>query len=267
MILSRTILLLAVSAMLATATSPAFAQHRDSRGETEQPHIENGEGDGEIDKPAVARLPRGAEGTSCVADSLDLSVGFGVNLENETGKVIPKGTVITLYVQPGNIQRLLELNFDWKPGAHLSYTFFGDYSDLSLPMECSFKLSPGRGPAEPKFEIPVEEPKRQIIPKWEIKPTERYIPAKPDFVKAELECTPYTWGSFDGYFMKFVGPEPDGLPPGTVIYWQTLPDGKIHQLTFTNGLPAGKVMGVQSLDGDLPIGAQGQLPDCQVWAM
>jgi hypothetical protein len=162
----RALFTAATAAILVAGLSPAFAQTR-TDPIPDRPRTEKGEGDGEVQKPIRAKLPRGAEGTTCVADSLDLSAGFGVALENETGKIIPKGTVITLYVQPGNIQRLLEVNADWKPGGKLSYTFFGDYSDLSLPMKCAFKLSPGRGNDEPKIEIPADEPKRQDTPKFE----------------------------------------------------------------------------------------------------
>lgn len=154
MTLARIITRLAAAALLVGAASSAFA--RDTRADTEPTRIEHGGGDSEVDNPVMAKLPRGAEGTSCVVGNLNGVEGFYVALENETGKVIPKGTVITLYVQPGNIQKLLKLNFDWKPGVDLSYDFFGDAS-LVLPAECSFKLSPGRGPAEPKFKVPAED--------------------------------------------------------------------------------------------------------------
>jgi hypothetical protein len=230
---------LAATIMIA-GLSPAFAQTR-TDPVPDRPRTERGDGDGEVQKPIQAKLPRGADGTTCIAESLDLSVGFGVLLENETGKVIPKGTVITLYVQPGNIQQMLQLNFDWKPGVHLSYTFFGDYSYLSLPMECSFKLSPGRGPAEPRFEIPADEPKRQVIPRWKFQPQSTPVPPEQeDFVPdpADFAC----WVDIDenGVRTVYIKNVSDvGYPPGTSIA-VTFDNGKTLTMTWVGYFGDGK---------------------------
>jgi len=228
------------AAIIIAGLSPAFAQTR-TDPIPDRPRTHNGGGNGEVQKPVQAKLPHGAEGTTCAADSLDLSVGFGVSLENETGKVIPRGTVITLFVQPGNIQQLLQLNFDWKPGVHLNYTFFGDYSDLSLPMACSFKLSPGRGPAEPKFKLPAKEPKRQMAPKWKIQPQSAPVPPEQEnFVAdpADFAC----WVEVDenGVRTVYIKNISDvGYPPGTSIA-VTFDNGKTLTKTWVGYFGDGK---------------------------
>lgn len=262
----RRLSIVTMAAILAASAVPVFAQDtRDTRPRPERPVVEHDNGGSDAaDVEPDARKPKSSAGLSCVIDySPGGSYAYAVN---NTGKDVPKGTVVVWYAQPGNIQEYYQLGWDWKAGDILWIPVKDDDKVQEISF-CAIKISTLRPkPEEPEEgtepirdqgdgnDNPFQEPKRNV-------------PAKPDFVKAELECTPYTAESFDGYFMKFVGPKPDGLPPGTVIYWQTLPDGKIHQMTFTNGLPPGKVVVAQSWEGDLPIGEQGQLPECQVWAM
>lgn len=140
----RTISLLALAALLVGAASPAFAQ-RDTRPE-ERPQIEKSEHhDERDDRSDDGRLPKGTPGTTCElvweGDQIN-----GVLLSNDTGKTIPVGTVITVYIQPGNIQKQFKVTADWHAGTVVDVTI--DVGAIQSIAACSIKVKPERNSKE-----------------------------------------------------------------------------------------------------------------------
>jgi len=151
---TKAISLLALAALLAGSASPAFAQ-RDTRPE-DRPQIETSEDhDERDDRPDVGRLPKGTAGTECelVWDGDQIS---GVLLSNDTGKTIPVGTVITVYIQPGNIQKQFKVTVDWHAGTEVDIA--NDFGGVSSIATCSMKVQPeraeSRGLPQPEGELP-----------------------------------------------------------------------------------------------------------------
>ena len=104
-----------MAAVVVVGAAPAFSQTRDTRPEQpDRPTTEpqrpsvgsdrQGDGDSQVsDGPIVERsLPASPPGFECLiaADGTSLEYAYVVN---NTGKTIPHGTMITWYVQPGNI--------------------------------------------------------------------------------------------------------------------------------------------------------------------
>lgn len=100
MILHKSISLLALGAIIALAT-PAFAQ-RDTRPAPDRPKIER-PGTDERAEVNTDRLRERTPGMACEL-TWDGNLISGVVVKNDTGKTITAGTVVTVYIQPGNIE-------------------------------------------------------------------------------------------------------------------------------------------------------------------
>lgn len=240
---------------IAVLAGPSLAQTRD---DPVRPKAERSKSKQEAD----TRLRIGTPGMTCIMDEDGIMWAAVVN---ETGATIPAGSVVTIYIQPGNIVRAMKLQSDWKPGTgyHVSLKNY----DVTLPAFCAAKVQPGRKDDTLDNDKPQFEDKPEVVDAPKSFGPGRYLPGRPDFVTYDLGCEAMIYeNSDDRYFMKVVGPEPDGLPPGTVVYYQILPDGEVKSLIFSNGLAPGKVTIVQTLS-DGKVGPNSKAPDCAIWAL
>ena len=120
--MNRTLSFLALAAVVVVSATPAFA--RDTRPETDRPSIEQ-KGDGDSARHADdLRLPRSSRGMQCHIGGTRKGVAY-VEVVNDTGKVIPAGSTVTIYTQPGNVQKLFTVQKDWQPGQKLDVPLKG----------------------------------------------------------------------------------------------------------------------------------------------
>jgi hypothetical protein len=143
--LLKVISILALAGIL--ATSPALAQTRDGRDD--QPQVNNGSDHGSTagDEVVKWKLPKSTRGITCTP--LEDGILYA-KLTNGTGATIPAGSVVTLYIDPGEQVRHITLKYDWLPGATLK---IGVSDNLDLEIACSAKVklssdgTPGNPPA------------------------------------------------------------------------------------------------------------------------
>jgi hypothetical protein len=133
-----------MAAVVVTGTTPAFSQTRDTRPtEPDRPTIERSDDDnGEAEvTERIHRLPKGSPNISCavIFDGTDF---VEITVSNDTGKTIPAGTVITLYVQPGDVEKLYKLETDWDPGTEIEVMLKA--GDIKAPARCSVRVKPER---------------------------------------------------------------------------------------------------------------------------
>ncbi len=167
-----------MAAVVVAGATPAFSQTRDTRPEQpDRPTTEpqrpstggdsQGDADSEVsDGPIVERsLPASPPGFQCLIDTDGTSVAYAY-VVNNTGKTIPHGTMITWYVQPGNIVKHYKVEIDWLPGHSI---WIPDSSNAlkTLPAFCSISLqAPREDPNLPKPEAAQDGPtiltKRQL---------------------------------------------------------------------------------------------------------
>lgn len=170
---AKAISLLALGALVTTGIMPANA--RDTRTETDRPRIESGGGgDSRPEEQAKPRLPKSTVGVRCVIK--EGHSGFGAQLVNGTGKVIFAGSVVTVYIQPGNVQKQFVLETDWLPGDPLPVPLKG--VELTAVSTCAVKVEF----AEPK-------PPASTPDMWKFT-CEEYLPFSPGSLKVE-NTTPY----------------------------------------------------------------------------
>lgn len=142
-----------MAAVVVAGATPAFSQTRDTRPtEPDRPTIERGEkGSSEerADPAQPGRLPKGTPGTACEL-AWDGDQISGVLLTNDTGKMIPVGTVITVYIQPGNIQKQYKVTANWHPGTVVDIAV--DVGSVTSIAACSMKVQPDRSGQLPQPE-------------------------------------------------------------------------------------------------------------------
>jgi len=130
-----------MAAVVVAGATPAFSQTRDTRPtEPDRPRIDRSDHDGssgDADEPEATTAPRITAGIGCMVDQRD-GDKLEAKLVNATGKAIPAGTVITVYIQPGNIQQHYKLPKDWGPGFALRVSL--DANDVQLPAFCSVRV-------------------------------------------------------------------------------------------------------------------------------
>jgi hypothetical protein len=134
-----------MAAALVVGTTPAFSQTRDTRPtEPDRPTTEQGEKDSSEERadPAQSRrLPKATPGTDCEAHA-DGNGAWEVTVANESGNTLAAGTVLTLYLQPGNVQKTFKLETDWYPGTEIDVTVKA--GDFELGARCVVKIMPKR---------------------------------------------------------------------------------------------------------------------------
>lgn len=162
----------ALLAVLAVGTVPALAQTRDTRPdrpttEPERPRMDHGDGDSDVDDgPLVdASLPTIPFGFECTIDESGTPPHYAY-VVNNTGKIVPHGTVITWYVQPGNIMKTYKIEIDWLPG-HSIWIPDADNAIKTLPAFCSISLwapreDPNLSAGDPMPDGPTIMTKRQL---------------------------------------------------------------------------------------------------------
>lgn len=152
--LLKTIALLALAGFAALDTGATLA--RDTRTETDRPRTETPDGGtsyGDDLPEAKPGLPKSTKGYSCVMLDSKLA-DYEATVTNNTGAIIPEGTNVTLYIQPGDIQKTFKLSHYWMPGENLFTLINGDFDG---PVECAFRISYREGEKDhrtPKFEGP-----------------------------------------------------------------------------------------------------------------
>lgn len=134
-----------MAAVVVAGAAPAFSQTRDTRPtEPDRPTIEQKEKDSSEERADPAqpgRLPKGSPGMLCKLTWDDDEI-VGVLVTNDTGKLIPAGTIVTVYVQPGGIQKQYKVTADWYPGQAMDIAI--DIGGVDAIAACSIKLKPER---------------------------------------------------------------------------------------------------------------------------
>jgi len=218
----------ALATILVAGAAPAFAQDtRDTRPQQGRPIIEQGdEGGGSVEPEQKQRLPKSTEGVRCLVKE-----GHGgpeILAVNGTGKVIPAGTVVTLYLQPGNIQKLFKLETDWQPGQSIGIPV--KLADLPEGADCAVKL------ADAAEQQPVaDEPNTPNGGEDEPDYSSEQLPGHRDpAIVDEVSCT--VFGSAEpGYnYLVFANTGTSTLPAGTKVAIN-MPDGSVY--TYEVGAP------------------------------
>lgn len=191
--MNTTISILALGAVVAAFVSPALAQ-RDTRPET-RPTIEKGDGDS--DRPVIElRLPKSTRGMQCEIGGTRNGIAY-VEVVNDTGKTIKAGSTVTIYTQPGNVQKSFVVEKDWKPGQKLDVPLKG--VTLAADAECAVRVSP---------------PKRVETPDT---PTEPETPPEEPEAPAPLEPPVPDLGGVNEYETGDTGPMPGFDDPNMVV--------------------------------------------------
>lgn len=149
MILHKSISLLALGAIIAFAT-PAFAQ-RDTRPDPDRPKIER-PGNDERAEVNTDRLRESSPGMACEL-TWDGNLISGVVVKNDTGKTIKAGSVVTVYIQPGNIEKQYKVVADWYSGTEMDIAI--DVGGVDSIAACSIRIKPDR--ADKGLPQPAEE--------------------------------------------------------------------------------------------------------------
>lgn len=222
MTLLKTIALLALVALATFDVGATLA--RDTRTETDQPRgggSEGGTSYGDNLPEAEPRLPTTTKGFSCVMVESKLA-DYEATITNNTGVIIPEGTNITIYIQPGNIQKTFKLAKYWMPGANIFTIVHGDFDE---PVECAFRISYRQGEKEdttPKFKVPQRGEPLTIEAHQTV----------------ELSCE--IGINSEGVYYIFV--KQDGvkvMPAGAVVTMTTHPDGKVYKTTTSQKIYSG----------------------------
>lgn len=224
----------AMATLLVAGLTPALAQTRDTRPEPQRPRVENGGGSdsSSTDIKIEPRLPKSTDGVRCLIKQTH--GGPEVTVVNGTGKVIPAGTVVTFYMQPGNIQKTFKLETDWQPGQPIAVPV--KLAELPQDAECAVKLAtPDGGPEPETKDEPLEEGDAQPpgpapdLPTGEGDPEPiTFVPVleeEPVILQGQTSCTlrptndaATLWG------VDIVNLGPDPWPIGTKIHLK-MPDG------------------------------------------
>lgn len=233
--------LVAMAALLAAGTAPAFAQTRDTRPERPVVERDDSSGSGATETRQEPRLPKPTEGVRClIKQGHD---GPAILAVNGTGKVIPAGTVVTLYLQPGNIQKLFKLDTDWQPGQSIGVPV--KLGELPEGAACSMKVTPvedkgNEGTPDPDgSDQPPDGGDAQPPGPMPDLPTGEGDPAPPVILDAETTCQLRPTNddaSLWGVDIQNLGP--DSWPVGTQIHL-TLPNGTELTITLENEIPVG----------------------------
>ena len=220
--LLKTIALLALVGLAALDVGATLA--RDTRTETDQPRgggAEGGTSYGDNLPEPEPGLPTTTKGFSCVVVDSKLA-DYEAVITNNTGVIIPEGTQITIYIQPGDIQKTFKLSKYWMPAADIFTLVHGEFDG---PMECAFRISYRKGEKEdstPTFKVP-----------------ERGDPLTIEAHQTvELSCK--IGINENGDYYIFV--EQDAvkvMPAGAVITMTTHPDGKVYTATTSQKIYKG----------------------------
>ncbi|WP_156387386.1 hypothetical protein [Devosia sp. Root105] len=241
----------ALATILVAGAAPAFAQDtRDTRPQQGRPIIEHGdEGGGSVEPGQKQRLPKSTEGVRCLVKE-----GHGgpeILAVNGTGQVIPAGTVVTFYMQPGNVQKLFKLTDDWAPGQSLAIPV--KLAELPDDAECSLKLK-----SSPEPEMPADDP----VPAAEPEPEPEDQPAGQDWVPPEgwvsIQSDQFSCKVYDHQYaweptpsiLFFANTSGGTLPAGTKVII-TMPDGSIEEFTLGSPYPPGGEFTIELPAGSL----------------
>jgi len=146
--LNTTLTLLALAA--AVAATPAFAQ-RDTRPDPDKPRIERQDHQEER-ADNTERLRKSSPGMACEL-TWDGNLISGVIVKNDTGKTIKAGTVVTVYIQPGNIEKQYKVTADWPSGTEMDISI--DVGGVESIAACAIRIKPER--ADKGLPQPTEE--------------------------------------------------------------------------------------------------------------
>lgn len=219
-----------VAVLLAAGVAPLLAQEtRDTRPQPQRPVIESSDGGSSAtEREPAPRLPKPTDGVRCLVKQ-----GHGgpeLLAVNGTGKVIPSGTLVTLYLQPGNIQKLFKLETDWQPGQSIGIPV--KLADLPEGADCAVKLADGAPEQQPVANDPgTPSGGGEDEPDY----SSEQLPGHRDpSIVDEVSCT--VFGSAQpGYnYLVFTNTGTSTLPAGTKVAIN-MPDGSVY--TYEVGAP------------------------------
>lgn len=239
----------ATAAITIAGLSPAYAQTRDTRPDPEpdRPRIEtNNSGRGDAGSAETApRLPKASPGIDCILDD-DSAHNLEATVVNKTGKTLSAGTILTLYVQPDNIQKLFKLETNWLPNMALSVPLKG--AGIQLPAFCAVKVSTARTEAEPP--AGVNDPGLPAGPGTPGGAASEnnddnlnkllFMPG--DKVKTSFSCMVVYDEQTGHYLMQFTNTGNVTLPEGTHILY-SYPDGYTYASWYiSQAIPPGETL-------------------------
>jgi hypothetical protein len=109
----------------------------DVRGGTDRGHGPTSDGAlPKSTKDIICRVGEGRNGVSYVS------------LVNDTGAIIPAGATITVYIQPGNIEKQVQIETDWPPGKKLDVILKGMSVEKDAACAVQLQLETGEPPAD-----------------------------------------------------------------------------------------------------------------------
>lgn len=167
----KSFLVAAAATIVVASLSPAFAQTRTDpvpdrpRTDLDRPSDSHG-GDSDFDDgPQIdGKLPTTPVGFECHIEDDGTPPAYAY-VVNNTGKLIPHGTVITWYVQPGNIVKTYKVEIDWMPGVSI-WIPDADNAIKTLPATCAISLrvvaNPTPAGEDPAADGPTILTKRQL---------------------------------------------------------------------------------------------------------
>ena len=222
----------ATAAIVVAGLSPAFAQTRDTRPLPERPPVESSQHDDDTEPQDKPRLPKSSAGVDCLVDGKNSA---WVVVTNDTGATIPAGSTVTIYVQPGNIQKLYKLNKPLKAGAQ---TLVELDADVARPAFCSVKVSPGRAADGPSI-TPTGKGTEQELRKLRLGFHETL----------GLTCVTYWWHGNNETGIGFTNTSDKVIPKGTVFTFIIQPSGQTGTWTLYYDMEPGETLVVDKLTG------------------
>lgn len=251
-----------MAALVVVGATPAFSQTRDTRPtEPDRPNVESGDSGGSSESAPAdePRLHKSTAGIGCLVK--DLHGSPAVLAVNGTGTVIPAGSVVTLYIQPGSIEKLFKLDTDWQPGQSISVPL--KLAQFPEGAECAVRLSDGNGANAPgessEEQLPAAGPDAGStkdapsddgsalpegpmpdLPTGEGDPDGGLIPQGFVDVVNQPSFTCQVWVKRDGVWVYFTNTTGESLPPGTKVTVK-MPDGSTLEYTLqATYVPGGK---------------------------
>lgn len=216
---------------LATVLSAPTLTQAQSRGDQPQRFDGGGTNYGDKELEPGRRLPRSTEDTLCQVQDKGTE-GFSVVIVNTTGEEIPAGTVVTIYLEPGNIQKSFKLEKPWKDGTLL---FVPDWRPMDTPTDCAVKVAPWRDvKADPVFTKPDEGIRKMKLGFHET---------------LGLSCVTYWWHGKNEDTITFTNDSDQIIPKGTVFTFIIQPSGQTGTWTTPGDMAPGEFYYADKLTG------------------
>lgn len=223
----KAISLLALATML---SAPTLAQAQ-TRGDQPQ-RFDGGETSyGDNEPNPARRLPRSTDDTFCQIQDKGAE-GFNVVVINTTGEDIPAGTVVTIYLQPGDIQKSFKVEQPWLDGFLM---FLPNWRPMDTPTDCAVKIAPRRDVKdEPIFTRPDEGVRKMKLGFHET---------------LGMICVIYWWHGTNNKGIGFTNTSGEVIPKGTVFTFIIQPSGQTGTWTLSGDMEPGETLVLDKLSG------------------